>query len=362
MEPQSDDVNREMDANRSRKNGSLTDDPRGPESRRLHYWAFISYCHSDRLWAEWLHSRLESFTIPRNLRGHVPDRLNRKHISPIFIDEAELPAGHSLRSSITSAIDGSLCFIVVASPGAVRSPHVTAEIEYFVGRHGRERVLTIIVAGHPNAAYRGHSPAEECFPEVLRHSTMLNGVADIPYAADARGGRAKSVQAIRRVAAGVLGVGYETLYRRDMRRLTARVGISALAATALAVFLLVPYGLIERLEFSMLGYLSKELPERLRGKSDPWVGTWLGHIASTCGNYSGPLTDVIEVAGPGLLRLEYNAGGMLKGSYNLAYSGARAVSNEIPGSAYFSLQGSTIKINYPRTCQTATLTKAKTRS
>ena len=34
------------------------------------YWAFLSYSHSDRAWANWLHHALETYPVPARLIGH----------------------------------------------------------------------------------------------------------------------------------------------------------------------------------------------------------------------------------------------------------------------------------------------------
>ena len=42
--------------------------PLAPEWK---YWAFISYSHRDRQWADWLHVQSESFRIPKRLVGQA---------------------------------------------------------------------------------------------------------------------------------------------------------------------------------------------------------------------------------------------------------------------------------------------------
>ena len=66
--------------------------PVEPPASEWKYWAFISYSHRDKRWAEWLHSQLETYRIPRRLvgtpgrDGAVPARL-----FPIFrFDDAEV--------------------------------------------------------------------------------------------------------------------------------------------------------------------------------------------------------------------------------------------------------------------------------
>jgi hypothetical protein len=324
------------------------------------YWAFISYSHADRPSARWLHQALEGLRIPRRLRAGAPTGLKPDRLAPIFVDDAELPAGHSLATAIQSALDVSRFLIVVASPAAARSAHVAAEIDYFIGRHTRERVLTVVVGGRPNAAARGFPAEQECFPHGLRHATSTLGpipVSDMPFAADARGGRTQRAQAVRRIAAGMLGIGYEALHRRHVRRVIGRMATLTAVMLSGVALLLVPYGQLMHVGIRALGAVSEVLPDRVRGESARWIGTWVGSISSTCGNYSGPLTDIISVAGPGLLRLTYNAGGIMKGGYSLRYSGAKAISSGIPGTAYFSLTGNVMTIDYGYTCQRATLAR-----
>ncbi|MDE0854044.1 MAG: toll/interleukin-1 receptor domain-containing protein, partial [Nevskia sp.] len=69
------------------------------------YWAFISYSHRDRAWAEWLHKALETYRVPRRLIGRetaagpVPRRL-----FPVFRDQEELPSSPNLSAAIDQAL------------------------------------------------------------------------------------------------------------------------------------------------------------------------------------------------------------------------------------------------------------------
>ena len=31
------------------------------------YWAFISYCHRDKKWGQWLHEALETYRVPKEI-------------------------------------------------------------------------------------------------------------------------------------------------------------------------------------------------------------------------------------------------------------------------------------------------------
>lgn len=324
------------------------------------FWAFVSYSHKDRRFATWLHDRLERFRVPRRLRTAAAEGLDPGRLAPVFIDHAELAATHNLTASIRAALDASRFLIVVASPDAARSVHVNAEVGYFISRRARERVLTVILAGRPNAPSRGYPAVEECFPEALRAQTVTGAEmesAGSPYGADARGGLLARNRAFRRIAAGLLGVGYEALCRRHRRRVAMQMVASAAVIPLVFIAWYVPHGQLEHLGLTAEGFFSEALPKQIGGDPAPWLGTWIGKISSTCGNYTGPVTAEITVAGPHLLRLEYNAGGISRGSYTLSYYDRAAVTHGIPGAAYYSINGEAMRVTYPETCQAGTLSR-----
>ena len=41
----------------------------GGAGAEFRYWAFISYSHRDSAWAQRLHSKLETWPVPKNLVG-----------------------------------------------------------------------------------------------------------------------------------------------------------------------------------------------------------------------------------------------------------------------------------------------------
>jgi hypothetical protein len=90
--------------------------------------------------------------------------------------------------------------------------------------------------------------------------------------------------------------------------------------------------------------------------SNPWVGSWAGPIASTCGSYSGPSSDVITVSGPGQLNFaeSTNIGAY---DFTFTYSGNTATSTTYGGTDSCTLNGNTISCSYPPACQTVTLTR-----
>ena len=187
------------------------------------YWAFISYSHRDTQWADWLHKALESYRPPKRLvgtktaRGPVPKRL-----TPVFRDREELASATDLGTVLTAALEQSACQIVVCSPQAAKSRWVNEEILAFK-RLGREdRIFCLIVDGEPNASETPAQADQECFPPALRFKLgadgQLSGVRTEPIAADARAGKDGKSNAKLKLIAGLLGVGFDVLRRRELQR------------------------------------------------------------------------------------------------------------------------------------------------
>jgi tetratricopeptide (TPR) repeat protein len=209
------------------------------------YWAFISYSHADKAWADWLHRALERYRIPGRLvgvataAGPVPPR-----IAPVFLDRVELAASTDLDATIGDALRSCRSLIVICSPAAVGSPRVTQEIESFRALKSG-RILPVIVAGRPNATERGGDPLEECFPLPLR-GAQLDGQrqSPVPLAADVRSGKGGRQEALLKLISGILNLNLDQLRQRDLQRrrrrwaaatamgLTGMVCASALAAYA----------------------------------------------------------------------------------------------------------------------------------
>jgi len=175
------------------------------------YEAFISYSHADEAWAKWLHRALERYRLPRGLAEELgqPRRLRR-----IFRDRDELTTGE-LTGEIEAALDASDALIVVCSPSAAASKWVNGEIEYFLA-HGRsDRVFCLLVDDDAGAS----------FPPAIGSERIA---ADPRPQADGRS------NARLKLLAGLLGIDFDTLRRRDRLWQRRRLGIQlgALATSA----------------------------------------------------------------------------------------------------------------------------------
>lgn len=213
------------------------------ENQKRRYWAFISYSHLDKDWADWLHNKLETYKVPAKLVGK-PNRTGTvpKRLYPIFRDREELPTSANLGAIIENAISCSEYLIIICSPRAAASRWVNEEILSFKAMGKADRVLALIVDGEPNATGKPGMEDKECFPEALRfHVDESGALSDIPaepVAGDARPVGDGKRNALLKLLAGVLGVDYAVLNDREHKR---RLQRSLISATAL--FLLVAAGL-----------------------------------------------------------------------------------------------------------------------
>jgi hypothetical protein len=210
----------------------------------MKYWAFLSYSHTDKQWGDWLHKSLETYRVPRRLvgkqsrDGKVPER-----VFPIFRDREELPASADLGSQINEALRESRYLVVICSPRAAQSKWVGEEIKSFKKLGREDRILALVVEGEPNAAdsKRGFRPEDECFPAQLRYRLNNDGqlLAERaePIAADARDDHDGRNNAKLKLLAGLLGIPYDELRRRDHeRRLRRAKMIGTVAFVLVAVF------------------------------------------------------------------------------------------------------------------------------
>jgi tetratricopeptide (TPR) repeat protein len=225
---------------------------------RPKYWAFLSYSHRDAHWANWLHRSIESYRPPKALVGTPTERgLVPKKLHPVFRDREELASATDLGTVISEALRQSACQIVICSPQSARSKWVNEEILSFK-RLGREdHIFCLIIGGEPNASDNPATADQECFPPALRYKLDADGnlssVRTEPIAADARPGKDGKNNAKLKLLAGVLGVGFDALRRREAQRRTRRLiaiasvaTVGMIAATALAAYALVQRAAAQR--------------------------------------------------------------------------------------------------------------------
>lgn len=192
----------------------------------MKYDAFISYRHAelDLRIAKKLHKGLETFKVPRA----IVRKSGKKNIRRVFRDQEELPIGSDLGDNIEAALAESEFLIVICSPRTPESYWVRKEIETFIKLHDREHVLAVLIEGEP----------DQSFPEELLADDEGNPVE--PLAADVRGESDREIDKklkaeTVRLAAPLLGCGYDDLRQRHRERKMkkAAAALSAVAASAI---------------------------------------------------------------------------------------------------------------------------------
>jgi MTH538 TIR-like domain (DUF1863) len=214
-----------------------TVDSAGSQTR---YWAFISYSQRDAKVAQWLHKELETFRVPAALIGRrIGDRTIARRLIPIFRDRDELPSTGNLTGKIRQALEASHALIVICSPYAATSPWVNEEIRTFKMLGRAERIFPFIVDGEPYASDRPALGLPECFPPMLRFAVAADGTLtdrrSDPLAADAREGKDGRSSSRLKLIAGLLGIGFDDLRRRELARKRQRRQIGVLACLVACV-------------------------------------------------------------------------------------------------------------------------------
>ncbi len=240
-----------------------------PQANAYPYRAFVSYAHADQRWAEWLVEALESFRVPRHLVGReTPIGPIPKTLAPLFFDRDELATAADLSASIRRALAESAFLIVICSPAAAKSRWVNEEIRVFRDSGRGERVLAVIVDGEPG------DPARECLPPALKEANSLSGMGDParhaePAAADLRSGGDGKRRTVMRLAAGLTGVSYGELVRRELHRRHRRMAMVASGALA---------GMAVTLVLAVSAYLARQDAERSREQAEDLVSFMVGDL------------------------------------------------------------------------------------
>lgn len=188
------------------------------------FWAFISYSHQDKKWGDWLHRALETYRVPKSLVGEENGRGDTipRRVFPVFRDREELPTSADLGDNIHEALIKSRYLIVICSPHAAASRWVDEEIRYFKSLGRENRILCLIVDGEPNAGDKPELGMQECFPDAVKFQlgidSKLSQERVEPIAADARKDKDEKSDAKLKILAGLLGIGFDRLKKRDQRR------------------------------------------------------------------------------------------------------------------------------------------------
>ena len=195
-------------------------------NKEYKYDAFISYRHisPDKEIADKLQKMLESYNIPKQFRN------NKKYKWHIFRDETELPTSGNLSSGIQEALETSNYLIVICSPSTQKSKWCMEEITKFKELHNgsNSKIITVLAGGTPDEVF----PPELCtetFEELDKNGNTVYKERDIePLAANvAAQSVKKSLKKLKseflRIAAPLLGCGYDALYKREHKKQVRKI-------------------------------------------------------------------------------------------------------------------------------------------
>ena len=195
------------------------------------YRAFISYSQRDKRFAARLHKALEAYRIPKGIEAPGIDPKTRK-LGRLFRDDEELGASANLGAALEGALDDAENLIVICSPNAVKSRWVNEEIKRFKSR-SNVKVLGVIVGGEPNS----EDTTKECFPSALKVKIGPDRAEttepDEPRAPALRSAGFNRI--VAELVAGMIGLPFDRLWRRDQRRRRGRRIIAVVTSALLVI-------------------------------------------------------------------------------------------------------------------------------
>ncbi len=257
------------------------------------YIAFISYRHLplDSEVAKKVQRHIEHYTIPKERRNAT----GKKHFGMVFRDEDELPTSPNLSDNIKEALDHSRYLIVICTPETSKSLWCTAEIEYFIKRHGRQRIIAVLADGTP----------KESFPSALVHikdddGTIIRHVE--PLAANVIGKIHMSaylafLKEMVRIYAAFLECPFDALWHREKRYIiTKAVQIVVLASLILAIYIAM---ILKNSQIThdnlMLSYTNSGFEKSLSGSADEGMSYYLRVLREEPRNETAKMGALVEL-------------------------------------------------------------------
>lgn len=188
------------------------------ETRYTNY-SFISYSHRDMAVAKWLQRKLEQFRLPTEVHNDI--EAGGRYLRPVFRDQSDLTSG-ILSNELRKHLEESKYLILICSKNSADSQWVSDEAKAFVEMGRLDRIIPVVI---PNDGI----PEKELFPIFLRNyfhqhpRTELLGINI---------GEVGKEKALIRVVSKMLGVGFDSLWKRHQRHRRIRIMSRASAATA----------------------------------------------------------------------------------------------------------------------------------
>lgn len=257
------------------------------------YIAFISYRHLplDSEVAKKVQRYIEHYTIPKERRNAY----GKKHFGMVFRDEDELPTSPNLSDNIKEALDHSKYLIVICTPETSKSLWCTTEIDYFIKRYGREKVIAVLAEGTP----------KESFPPALMHITDDDGtiIRNVePLAANVVGKTHKIFdlafyKEMVRIYAAFLKCPFDALWQREKRYIITRtmlLGILAILILAIYIAMILRNSQITH-DNLMLSFINSGVEKSLSGSADEGLSYYLRVLREEPGNETAKMGALVEL-------------------------------------------------------------------
>lgn len=206
-------------------------------------FAFISYNHRDVKWAKWLRRKLEWYRLPSEIHNEFEDS---RYIRPVFRDRDELDAG-VLGNELRQRLENSKYLIVICSPNSAQSAWVSEEVQAFIDMGRLEYIIPFIIDGEPQNYGDAHACERpllcECFPKALRLWNTRHPQRTLLGIAVNDDGETNRQKAFIRVVSRMLGVSFDTLWRRhkrEVRTIAVAIGACMIVVLGLAYWFMLP--------------------------------------------------------------------------------------------------------------------------
>lgn len=193
------------------------------------YFAFLSFQSANAKEALQMQRALETYRLPYAVsrRHGLPRKLGQ-----CFCYLTDISLREELMHELQARLAESKYLIVLCSPQSAKSTFVNGGIERFIELGRRDCIIPLIVDGVP---YSGN-PETECYPEALRRyfpkssnpfeDHQILGVNIHEEGVSAHRARQRAVVM---VMARMLGLNFEDLWRREIKRRRQRVTASIVA-------------------------------------------------------------------------------------------------------------------------------------
>lgn len=195
------------------------------------YFAFLSFQSADSKEALRMQRALETYRLPYTVskKHGLPRRIGQ-----CFCYLTDISLREELMHELEARLAESKYLIVLCSPRSAKSPFVNGGIERFVELGRRDSIIPLIVDGVP---YSGN-PDTECYPEALRKHFPKSAnpfedhqILGVNLHEEGLSSRRAQQRAVVMVIARMLGLNFEDLWRREIKR---RKQLAAMWATLIA--------------------------------------------------------------------------------------------------------------------------------